>query len=198
MAYAELEGFRESIRDLYQKGGPFRNAADKVLSTWAKAHQGMSVEAAFSGVALTHSGEGRIPHSRKYELPGRARLIVALHENICMFLFAGDHDAVDGWATRNRGIDFIANGSIQIAFGYVVSAPALATEQVRHRYYERFAEAIGPLSTPYKENGFPSFPADRLNDEAKRKSGLGVAQAFSAACKGGQPIQSRRKESGGR
>jgi hypothetical protein len=108
MEYSELEGFRESTRELYLKGGPFKNAADRVTSVWGKAHQGMAFEAVFQGLALTHSGESRLPHCRKYELPGRARLVVAVNDNRCMFLFAGDHESVDRWADRNRGVDFIA------------------------------------------------------------------------------------------
>lgn len=79
----------------------------------------------------------------------------------------------------------LRNGAIQIAFGYVVSAPALAAEDVRHRYYERFADAVGPLSVPYKENGFPSFSADRLTDESKWAAFRSVAEKFAADCRGG-------------
>ncbi|MGZ8983566.1 MAG: UvrD-helicase domain-containing protein [Methylotenera sp.] len=108
--------FGDSLKYLYSKGGPFRNAADKVLAIKAKADLKYPVKDVFS-VATTHHGESRIPHCTKYDLPARARLVTVRNNDLCLFLFAGSHDAVDEWLDKNKGIDFIAKeqgGSIVI------------------------------------------------------------------------------------
>ena len=75
----------------------------------------------------------------------------------------------------------LKNGTVQVAFGYVIGAPALATEEARRRFYDRFTETVGPLSTP-KIDGFPSFPLERLADPQGMEAFRHVASDFIAAC----------------
>lgn len=125
MQYVEYESFAPSLKTLYQKGGPFRKAADDVLAMRQKIKDDYKFTEIFS-VALTHNGESRISYCRKYDLTGRARLVTVVNNNICMLLFAGDHDSVDKWLDQNRGIDFIAKkqGSGQVIEPVFVSTSA--------------------------------------------------------------------------
>jgi hypothetical protein len=111
--------FYPSIQKLMAKGGKYQKAATTALSAFGKATSdpNASVEAVFAGISLTNHGESRLVHCRKYDLTGFARLVTAYSNGICIFLFAGDHDAADKWLDANRGLDFIAhevNGNREI------------------------------------------------------------------------------------
>lgn len=109
MKFLQGEEFTISLRDLFQKGGRFQRAAQTVQSIWGRAKlEGASLQETFHGVPCTNYGESRIPHCVKYDLTGYARLVTVVHDNICLFLFTGDHTAVDKWLERNKGLDFLA------------------------------------------------------------------------------------------
>ena len=109
MRFLQGEAFTLSLRDLYQKGGRYQKAAETVQRIWGRAKlDGTSFEEVFQGVARTNHGEGRIPHCVKYDLSGFARLVTVVNNGVCLFLCAGDHDTVDAWVERNKGLDFIA------------------------------------------------------------------------------------------
>jgi hypothetical protein len=80
----------------------------------------------------------------------------------------------------------LKNGSVQIAFGYAMTAPGLLSDQVRRSFYDRFVAAVGPLSTP-KIDGYPSFPLERLSDPKRLEAFREVASAFFAVCKAPAP-----------
>lgn len=110
MEYLLHKQFQASLQALFRKGGPFRKAADQVHAMVQKAQSGMS-EKEILDKGLTHHGETRIQHCVKYDLTARARLVVVRHENVTVFLFAGDHEAVDEFLDRNRGLQFaVARG----------------------------------------------------------------------------------------
>lgn len=104
-----LEGndFTLSLRALNQKGGFYQKAAKTVQAAWGRAHTGDSYKNVFQGMPLTNNGENRIPHCIKYDLTKFSRLITVLNNGICIFLYCGDHDTVDKWLEKNRGLDFI-------------------------------------------------------------------------------------------
>lgn len=109
MRFLQYEEFTLSLRELYQKGGKYQRAAQTVQAIWGRAKMdSATMEETFRGIATTKNGESRIPHAVKYDLTGFARLIVVVNNNICLFLFAGDHDASDSWIERNKGLDFVA------------------------------------------------------------------------------------------
>ena len=109
MRFLQYEEFTLSLRDLYQKGGRYQKAAQTVQSIWGRAKlDSATIEETFRGVARTNHGESRIPHCVKYDLTGFARLVVVINNNVCLFLFAGDHTAADNWIDRNKGLDFVA------------------------------------------------------------------------------------------
>ncbi len=100
--------FGESLKNLYDKGGPFRKAADTVLAIKAKAEDKKYSDKDVFSIATTHYGESRIPHCTKYDLTGRARLVTVLNNALCIFLYVGTHEDVDKWLDKNKGIDFVA------------------------------------------------------------------------------------------
>lgn len=109
MRFLQGEAFTLSLRDLYQKGGKYQRAAETVQRIWGRAKlDEANLEEVFRGVALTNHGEGRLPHCVKYDLTGFARLVTVVNNGVCLFLYTGDHDAVDAWLDRNKGLDFVA------------------------------------------------------------------------------------------
>lgn len=154
--------FPESLGALFQKGGKYQKAAERVYQAWGKANAGeTSFDAVFSGLTLTINGEDRIAHCRKFDLTGFARLVTTYSSNLCIFLFAGDHAAVDRWLDANKGLDFIARqqgsrlevapvyvsnraygkeGLIQSETDWMTSGPVI--EQLPQRYQERLLEGL--------------------------------------------------------
>lgn len=96
-------GFVESVRDLFQKGGQPRKAAEKVQALIQRVDERYSRP--LEGFALTHHGESRIAHAVKYELGfGAHRLVTIQHDGLIGLMFAGSHDDTERWLDRNRGI----------------------------------------------------------------------------------------------
>lgn len=109
--FMQYKDFPASLQNLMSKGGKFQKAGTTVLSILGRVSSGTAktVDEVFTGVTLTNHGESRIAHCRKYDLTGYARLVTALSNGVCMFLFAGDHETTDKWLEANRGLDFIAH-----------------------------------------------------------------------------------------
>lgn len=160
MQYVMYKDFGDSLKSLYNKGGPFRKAADCVLAIKQKASDKYDFKDVFS-VATTHHGESRIPHCTKYDLTGRARLVTVCSNDICMFLFTGDHNCVDDWLDKNKGMDFIAKkqGDSTVIEPVFVSANIPGEEVIKTgndlgvnflielipgRYKERLLEGLSP------------------------------------------------------
>lgn len=110
MKYVQNDGFMESLQRLYQKGGLFQKAAKEIQAAWgrAKISESAPLEDVFHGMNLTNHGETRIEHCRKYDLNGFSRLVTIVDNDVCIFLFAGDHDSTDKWLERNKGLSFVA------------------------------------------------------------------------------------------
>lgn len=62
-------------------------------------------------------------------------------------------------------------GSIQLCLSYILSRPAFADVEVRRSLHEQLSSVVGPLTTA-NLNGFPGFPAVRLNDPAVQEGFL--------------------------
>ena len=155
--------FPDSLAALFQKGGKYQKAAERVYQAWGKANAGeANFDTVFNGLALTNHGEDRISHCRKFDLTGFARLVTAYSNNLCIFLFAGDHDVVDQWLNSNKGLDYIArqqgtrlevapvytsnraegkNGLIQSVTDWMSSGPVI--DQLPKRYRDRLLEGLG-------------------------------------------------------
>jgi hypothetical protein len=121
--FAMHADFLASLRVLAQKGGPGKRASDTAFKAWERTQKvGATFEQVFEGIPLTNHGENRITNCRKFDLSGHARLVTAYSKNICVFLYIGDHTAVDAWLEKNRGLDIIARSDgkkIRLAPVYV-------------------------------------------------------------------------------
>jgi hypothetical protein len=76
----------------------------------------------------------------------------------------------------------LSAGILQIGFGSLGAAASKFDDALRERFYARFNEAIGPLSTK-NLRGAPAFPLDRLADPAKREAFLAIARDFVGVCR---------------
>lgn len=107
IAYSVHKEFLPSLKALAQKGGPFSRAATRVRDAYDKAVFGNSYEVVFNELTLTNNGESRVANCRKFDLTGFCRLVTAYANNVCVFLFAGDHAATDQWLEKNKGMDIV-------------------------------------------------------------------------------------------
>src|SRR4051812_16070112 len=103
MEYLEVKGFRQSLGALKAKG-MYSTAVEQVWATYGRINADESYEQIFGALTATHHGETRVANCVKYDLQGRARLVTVTNNGICLFLFAGTHDDVDGWLDRNKGL----------------------------------------------------------------------------------------------
>lgn len=154
--------FPDSLSALFQKGGKYQKAAERVYQAWGKANAGeTSFDNVFNGLTLTNNGEDRIANCRKFDLTGYARLVTTYSNNLCIFLFAGDHETVSRWLDVNKGLDFIARqqgrrlevapvyvsnradgkeGLIQSETDWMSSGPVI--EQLPERYQQRLMAGL--------------------------------------------------------
>jgi superfamily I DNA/RNA helicase len=174
MRFLQYEEFTLSLRDLYQKGGKYQKAAQTVQGIWGRAKlDSATLEETFRGVALTNHGESRIPHCVKYDLTGFARLVVVVNNNVCLFLFAGDHTAADSWIERNKGLDFVAKqqGDVLVLDKVRVSN---ATQGAAGRIGGESDLSAGPLmellSERYRSRILHDLEEDALAEVAKVES----------------------------
>lgn len=187
--------FPESLSALFQKGGKYQKAAERVYQAWGKANAGeTSFDAVFNGLTLTTNGEDRIAHCRKFDLTGYARLVTTYSSNLCIFLFAGDHTAVDNWLDSNRGLDFIArqqgsrlevspvyvskrasgrDGLIQSETDWMTSGPII--ELLPQRYQERLMAGLDEDIAAHIRDVKTHTPEETILDIAS-----GIANASQA------------------
>jgi hypothetical protein len=100
--------FLPSLKTLSQKSVPFQRAGQRALDAWTRAQSGdCTHEQVFNGLQPTNHGENRVSHCVKYDLTGFARLITVYSNNVCIFLFVGDHTASDLWLDKNKGMDIV-------------------------------------------------------------------------------------------
>jgi hypothetical protein len=165
MQYVMYKDFGDSLKNLYAKGGPFKKAADSVLAIKQKAFDGYDFRDVFS-VATTHFGESRIPHCTKYDLTGRARLVTVCSNDICMLLFTGDHESVDRWLDKNKGIDFIAKSQ----GGATVIEPVFLSANIPGHDVIKTGNDLGVnylvelLSVRYKDRLFEGLDAQVISE----------------------------------
>jgi len=145
MKFMHGEDFQVSLRTLYQKGGKFQKSAETVQAIWGRAKlNDADIESVFNGIAKTNDGESRLPHCVKYDLTGFARLVTVVNNNVCLFLYAGDHDATSTWLEKNKGLDFVArkDGDVTVIDTVRMSSPA---QGGRGRIWSESDLSNGPL-----------------------------------------------------
>jgi hypothetical protein len=173
MQYFQLRDFEKSVQLAFQRGGQGQNAAKKVKAILGN----LAEEDPFHGiVTLTHNGESRIAHCRKYDLGGGWRLVTRQHDRTCGFLFMGSHDDVDRWLDEHRGMEFAAEGGHAVLIPGV-GAP-IATGNGRRAGQQPLIDLL------------PADLADQLMDEIPRSlarriealDGSATREAVEALC----------------
>jgi hypothetical protein len=106
--FLQGKDFMLSLRTLHHKGGAFQKAAKTIQAAWGRANLQQPLNEVFAGIPTTNHGESRIPHCVKYDLTQYSRLVTVVNNGVCVFLFCGDHDTVDSWLDKNKGLDFVA------------------------------------------------------------------------------------------
>ncbi len=177
--FMQYKDFRASLHLLMRKGGKFQKAGNTVLSILGKVSTdpATSVEDVFAGVTLTNHGESRVAHCRKYDLTGYARLVTAYSNGVCMFLFTGDHEAVDSWLDANRGLDFIArdvNGQKEIRQVFV-------SDHAQGKKGVVASETDWLQSEPLLDL-LPPSRRDRLLEGAPEEALTSLSRIFSYTC----------------
>jgi hypothetical protein len=101
MKYIHTKDFAKMISNLMQRGGNYQKAAGKVAQVLGLVK--LEKEDPLMSLPVTHSGETRIKHCVKYDLPGRCRLITVQNNGFCFFVYLGDHDESDWWLEQHKG-----------------------------------------------------------------------------------------------
>ena len=105
--YKEYKDLRSSLRDLANKGGKYKKAADKVFALLAKSQSNnYDISTEFK---VTNNGEQRINKCIKYALNDNARLVTIQDRCIILLCFAGNHDDTDKWINKHKGAVFSDN-----------------------------------------------------------------------------------------
>jgi len=76
----------------------------------------------------------------------------------------------------------VRGGAGQVGFGWLGGSPALEAETERKRFYDKFASAVGPLTTKNLQ-GYPAFALERLTDPSRLEAFRAVAREFIDACR---------------
>jgi hypothetical protein len=75
-------------------------------------------------------------------------------------------------------------GRCQIGFAWTKTVAALQGEEPRRRYWQRFRDAVGGLSSDNYRSGIPWFAVEKLADPECAERFRTVALEFLADCRG--------------
>lgn len=115
MRFFLYKDFRTSLQRLYQSGGVFQKAAQKVWATIGKVKLKEEIsDNPFNDLDLTDHGESRIDHCIKYELGGGCRLITIVDNNVCAICYTGKHEDCEKWLNNNRRMGLTVNKDLEL------------------------------------------------------------------------------------
>ncbi|MBR1240257.1 UvrD-helicase domain-containing protein [Bradyrhizobium sp. AUGA SZCCT0274] len=97
----ETKEFLKTLKAMKLAGGRKNKAADQVLIM--RSSVGL-IESPFQSLRKTKHGESRIAGCVKYDLNDFCRLVTVTGNGCIFLLFIGDHDEVDAWLEKNRGL----------------------------------------------------------------------------------------------
>jgi len=155
VAFKYTEVFNISLTTLYQHGGKFQKAAERVHSIMNRIRMGETD--ALKSIPVTNHGETRINNCVKYDLLDFCRLITIQTNGICSFEFIGTHDACDEWLEKNKGkkitVDrnknlkpLLISTNISRTDSRIYSDTDFSRgrlfEKIPSRYYDRITEGI--------------------------------------------------------
>lgn len=100
VVYLNESKFRDAMLSLRRRGGAHQRAYEKACTLITGLSYGVE-----ELNKLTHHGESRIQHCRKYDLSNDAHRLVTLHTDGYIYLLhVGTHQEVDKWLDQNRGL----------------------------------------------------------------------------------------------
>jgi hypothetical protein len=100
VVYLNESKFRDAMLSLRRRGGAHQRAYQKACELITSLTYGVE-----ELNKLTHNGESRIKHCRKYDLSNDAHRLVTLHTDGYIYLLhVGAHGEVDKWLDQNRGL----------------------------------------------------------------------------------------------
>jgi hypothetical protein len=152
--YCQYKDFLGALRKLYQMGGSYQKAAEKVQAVIGRA---TIKEDPFSGVKLTKHGESRIRHCVKYDLEEYCRLVTIQDNGCCAFVFVGKHEDCERWIESNKGLRLTATGELEITSAFQSSdiyrsetrissdtdwSNGFLFEKIPARYYDRICRGV--------------------------------------------------------
>lgn len=147
--------FNASITTLYQYGGKFQKAAEKVHSIMNRIRMGEND--VLKSLPTTKHGESRIKNCIKYDLMDFCRLITIQTNGVCFFEFVGTHDACNEWLEKNKGKKITVDNNknlkpVLISTNMVKADSRIYSdtdfsmgklfEKIPARYYDRITEGI--------------------------------------------------------
>jgi hypothetical protein len=100
IVYFTTKEFDKSLSRAFLRGGQLQKKAIKVKAILGSLRDPNP----FVGNPVTKHGENRIQNALKYDLGDGWRLITQQTEKACLFLFVGDHEDVDKWLDRQKGM----------------------------------------------------------------------------------------------
>ncbi len=108
MKYVTYRDFAPSLLKLYQKGGKYQQAAEKVKTILGdiSLYSGNipSDQDPLKHIPRTLHGETRLAHSIKYDLTGFCRLVTVQEKDTCILCFVGTHTETDKWLSNNKNL----------------------------------------------------------------------------------------------
>jgi len=107
MDFFTYKDFLGSLHILHGKGQTFSRPYGQAFDAYTKASNKKAFDVVFLGLKKTNHGEKRIRHTVKYDIGRGCRLVTIQHKDKCVFLYAGEHAAVDEWLDKNRGLSVV-------------------------------------------------------------------------------------------
>ncbi len=108
MKYVTYRDFASSLLKLYQRGGKYQQAAEKVKTILGDislyAGNTPTDQDPLKHIPRTQRGETRISNCVKYDLTGFCRLITIQEKDICILCFVGTHNDSDKWLAHNKNL----------------------------------------------------------------------------------------------
>lgn len=97
--------FNKSMLSLRTRGGAHQRAHSEACRIIGSLQQGYD-----ESNKITNNGESRIKSCIKYQLSNDVHRLVTVHsDHFIYLLYVGDHDEVDRWLDRNRGLEIVCN-----------------------------------------------------------------------------------------
>lgn len=111
MKLCQPKQFRKQLERVKRGGGASDVAYKQAIGAIEHWKHGIDTT-----LPLTHHGESRIAHARKYDLRGFHRLVTTEHAGVRTLLWIGTHDDVEHWLERHKGWDYAVADNGEMVF----------------------------------------------------------------------------------